>query len=194
MSELQAANVLQAIVVWALWAVVIFKLWPDSIVDSFRQQMFCVRDEMFDFAAAGNISFDDPAYVLLRKQMNGLIRYGHHLTLFRSLMTAAITWVADEGDKLSWNHAWEAALGNVQNDETRVRLRSFHERGMMVAVKHLIYRSPILWIALSGVAMCLLAQGAALSFRQLLKAASAKVLAGPLDRRMIEEAAVGSFA
>jgi hypothetical protein len=38
---------------------------------------------MFDYAADGNISFNDPAYALLRKSMNGFIRYAHTLTFFR---------------------------------------------------------------------------------------------------------------
>jgi hypothetical protein len=193
MTEMQIANIIQAAVVLALWFILIFKLLPTQRVDSFRQKMFCVRDEMFDFAANGNISFDDPAYLLLRRQMNGLIRYGHQLTVFRSIMTMAINATSGRTPKMSWNEAWQSALDNIQNEEVRAKMRGFHERGMVIAVKHLIVGSPLLWIAISLAVVALLAHGAALGTRQLLKAAAKKVLVGPLDQRLIEEAAVGAL-
>jgi hypothetical protein len=153
-----------------------------------------VRDEVFDYAAEGNIAFDDPAYVLLRRQMNGLIRYGHQLTVFRSIMTKAIAIASGRTTKMSWNDAWESSLARIQNHEVRLQMKRFHERGMMVAVKHLIIGSPLLWFAISVAAMLLAARGAALGTRQLVKAASKKVLVGPLDQRLIEEAAVGALA
>lgn len=90
MTALQIANVLQLVVVVALSLFVLFRALPTYRVDSFRQMMFCVRDELFDFAAQGNVSFNDPAYILLRQQMNALIRYGHQLTVFRMVMTYVI--------------------------------------------------------------------------------------------------------
>ena len=75
------ANVLQFSVVAACWAFLFLKMIPEMRLDSFRQNMFAIRDELFDFAADGNIAFDHPAYMMLRNQMNGFIRYAHHLTV-----------------------------------------------------------------------------------------------------------------
>jgi hypothetical protein len=194
MTELQIANILQTSVVLALWLILVFKILPTRRVDSFRQKMFCVRDEVFDFAADGNISFDDPAYVLLRKQMNGFIRYGHQLTVFRMIMTMAINTVSGHGAKMSWNEDWESSLVKIQDDDVRAKMRGFHERGTTIAVKHLIWGSPLLWLAISLAVGVLIAHGAALGTRQLLRAAANKVFVGPLDQRLIEEAAVGALA
>ncbi len=79
-------------------------------LDCFRKNMFAVRDELFDYAAAGNISFDDPAYVLLRRQINGMIRYGHQLTVFRVLMSWLMRSVSGENQKFQWHDSWEQAL------------------------------------------------------------------------------------
>jgi hypothetical protein len=46
-----------------------------------------LRDEMFDDAAAGKISFNDAAYGTLRITMNGLIRYAHTIGVLH-LLTA----------------------------------------------------------------------------------------------------------
>jgi hypothetical protein len=143
--------------------------------------MFSVRDELFDYAAAGNISFNDPAYVLLRQQMNGMIRYGHQLTLFRVLVTWVIRAMAGGNHTFLWHDSWERALSNVKSEEVRQKLRWFHDRSAAVAAKHLVSGSLVLWCALCITAFCLSVRGAALSARQLLQA-------------VIEEEAVCSLA
>jgi hypothetical protein len=194
MTELQIANVLQLVVVTALSLFVLFRALPTYRVDSFRQKMFCVRDELFDFAVQGNVSFNDPAYVLLRQQMNALIRYGHQLTVFRMLMTNVINTVSQKGPKTTWSAVWEPSLEKINDEEVRVQLKRYHERAVMIAVKHLIWGSPVLWILMLLTAITLTLQGAATGLRQILKAAAKMVLVGPLDKRHIEEEAFAAAA
>ncbi len=87
MSAAELSIVVQSILTLLVLAVIVFTLWPEQRVDLFRQQMFAVRDELFDFAADGKISFEEPAYVLLRQLFNGFIRYAHNLTPYRVLMS-----------------------------------------------------------------------------------------------------------
>jgi hypothetical protein len=194
MTETQLANVLQLSVVGILWSILIFKILPMYRVDSFRQKMFCVRDEMFDYAANGNIEFNDPAYVLLRRQMNGFIRYGHQLTVFRGLITVAIHKISGNRHGESWHAEWQRRLNDLEDDAVRENLKEFHERAMMLAVKRLLTGSPLLWMALAIFMVELIFQGAATGVRQLAKAASKKVFTGPINDRLIEEAALGGFA
>lgn len=49
-------------------------------IDEFRQSIFSVRDELFDYAAQGNIAFDHPAYTTLRSMLNGYIRFSHRIS------------------------------------------------------------------------------------------------------------------
>ena len=63
-----------------------FYLFRDLTVDSFRERMFEARDQLFDDAADGLISFTHPAYILLRLTMNGFIRHGHRISLFEMVM------------------------------------------------------------------------------------------------------------
>lgn len=72
----------QSIICIAVLMPLLLKLWSGARLDSFRQKMFVVRDELFDYAASGKIEFNDPAYRLLRQSMNGHIRYAHQLTFF----------------------------------------------------------------------------------------------------------------
>jgi hypothetical protein len=57
----------------------IFWVYRGYKVDSFRQKMFYLRNELFDDAARGEIDFSHPSYQILRTTMNGFIRFAHKL-------------------------------------------------------------------------------------------------------------------
>ncbi len=83
----QLTNIIESAICLALLIPLLLSLLPTVRLDEFRQNMFAVRDELFDYAASGHISYNDPAYRLLRQLMNGYIRYGHQLTFFRVCLT-----------------------------------------------------------------------------------------------------------
>ncbi len=117
---------------------VIFSLWPEQRVDIFRQQMFALRDELFDFALEGGIEFDSPAYTQLRELMNGFIRYAHHLTPYRALMLY-LRWKCTSAEPVKgWAVAWEQALNKVTDKDTRDKLEAFHSKASMLAFSQLV--------------------------------------------------------
>lgn len=192
MTGQQLMNAIELISVLGLYSVLFFKILPTYRLDSFRQSMFAVRDEVFDFAAKGNIAFDDPAYVLLRRQMNGLIRYGHHLTVFRMLMTFILRNMEVGNVSPHWTEQWNAALLKIEDHDVQEKMRLFYNRSIYIAVRHLVSGSPLLWGAILAMVPGLLCRDAALGVKQLLHSAVSKVLVGPLDRRRIEEAAAAA--
>jgi hypothetical protein len=195
MNYLQLANILEFSVVAGFWIFVFCKMVPEWRLDSFRQDMFVVRDELFDYAADGNISFDHPAYILLRRQMNGLIRYGHHLTVFRGLMTISIHKISGIPAHASWYDAWQKALVTIEDDSVRQNLERFHRRGMVLAIVRLVTGSPILLAIILVLMVEFLLHGVRESLMQLAKNAVKKAfIIGPFNDRLIEEAAQGEFA
>jgi hypothetical protein len=68
-----------------LLVVLVLFLWREYRVDVFRQRIFLIRDELFDLAAEGRISFDAPAYGSLRTILNGYIRFAHKMSMTRTL-------------------------------------------------------------------------------------------------------------
>ena len=195
MTYLQLANFLQFSVVAGFWIFVFGKMIPEWRLDSFRQDMFIVRDELFDYAADGYISFDHPAYRMLRRQMNGLIRYGHHLTVFRGLLTVAIHKVSGVPAGASWHDAWQKALDTIEDDSVRQKMERFHRRSMVLATGRLVLGSPLLLTMTLVFLVELLLQGARQSLMQLAKNAAKKAFtASPINDRLIEEAAQGEFA
>jgi hypothetical protein len=189
-TETQAVHVLQLACTLGVASLFFFKIVPAYRVDTFRQRMFAIRDALFDYAADGYIAFDDPAYLALRRQMNGMIRYGHQLTVFRALMSGFLKYLSGSAQTLSWNHEWESALSALKSDEQRKQMNAFHQQGLRLATRHLLAGSPALWslILIGGVSLWM--HGAAKSVRQAFREAVQQVLSGPLDERCIEEDAV----
>lgn len=67
-----------------LW-IFYFWLYKGYMVDLFRQNMFILRDNLFDEAAEGMIEFDHPAYGTMRRTMNGFIRFAHGFDLLHAI-------------------------------------------------------------------------------------------------------------
>lgn len=75
-----ATITLSSVISLALGWVLLFWLYPSYNTDRFRQSMFALRDRLFDEARGGTISFEHPAYRLLRMTINGFMRYAHRMS------------------------------------------------------------------------------------------------------------------
>lgn len=183
---------LQSAVCIALLGVLLLKFWSDARLDAFRQEMFIVRDELFDYAASGKIEFDSPAYRLLRQMMNGYIRYGHQLTFFRIALTMIRIRLVDRISVQDWSVKWDRALKNIRADQVREEMASFHERAMQCAAKRVVFGSPLL-IVLSGfgIAVLLLREGWK-NLARIFAAAPAFTFSHVFDPRIIESEAAAT--
>jgi hypothetical protein len=77
----QIAIIFTCVAIFVLWVFYFWFYWQYRI-EKTRQELFFIRNELFDYAAAGNISFNHPAYSLLREMMNSMIRFTHKVELF----------------------------------------------------------------------------------------------------------------
>lgn len=183
------ANILQFAISTALLVIVLWRLWPSSRLDIFRQQMFVVRDELFDYAFAGNIDFSHPAYRLLRRSLNGYIRYAHQLTFFRLCMTL-LEWNFSTGKpQTEWLSNWEAAVKTIPDERVRAELERFHLRAFALVLRRIIFGSPVLMSAVSAVTLYMVIKKGLHNVRQLARTAARMVLSGFIDPRLIEEEA-----
>ena len=65
----------------AALAVLWFYVRRMTKIDEFRETLFTLRDELFDYMWENDLSFDDPAYCELRESLNRGIRMAEILTL-----------------------------------------------------------------------------------------------------------------
>jgi hypothetical protein len=120
---------------FALW-IVVYYLWRDFRHDAFRDDIFSIRDEMFLYAAEGNISFDNPAYTILRNRMNVLLRHGHEFTLTRMALIVG----THRGTKNEIVAKWEAAVAELP-DNTQAKMREFNICVAIFVLQHVVFYS-----------------------------------------------------
>lgn len=125
---------------------VLLRLYRDYSVDRFRQEMFALRDEVFDFAASGGIAFRHPAYGMLRLTMNGFVRWADRLRLMEIIFFRLLSR-RDLGDNSRFDADWEKALNGL-NDTAQCRMNGFRDRMHQVLISHLLFRSPIVVVTL----------------------------------------------
>lgn len=114
-------------------------------IDKFRQELFALRDSLFDEALEGSLSFEDDAYRALRQTMNGYIRFGHRLNLLTTVLFALFLrkegqqWIAEHG----FNRQWAVLLRDLP-EEKRNLLQNYRKRMERKVVEQLVYGSPVL--------------------------------------------------
>lgn len=132
---------------WMLW----FYFVKEYRVDAFRERLFSVRDRLFDFAASGQVSFDDPAYSELRALINGMLRFAHRVS-FLTLLTSVRN--PSSGSEVSnpYQH-WKDSLVDLA-PETKEHLEQIHSQLFSAYMKQLVEGSivllPIATILLMG--------------------------------------------
>ena len=181
--------ILESGITIALLIVVLLKLWAGFRLDEFRQSVFVVRDELFDFALAGKIAFDHPAYKLLRQSMNGFIRYAHQLTWFRLVCNVTRWQLLGEGKVFTWADQWEAALGTIENENVKRALLEFQARTLGLVAKRLVTGSAILMLLVGGMVLLEMLRTHWISLRQLVRNAATGTINRFVDPRFLEEEA-----
>jgi hypothetical protein len=176
-----------------LFALLVFWLIPNYRVDSFRQQVFAVRDDLFDYARSGKIDFGHPAYRLLRQSANGFLRYAHRLTFYRVVVTSVIWKTVGHTPELVWTKRWTDALASL-DEQTRSDLLRFHDRLTTLIIKRLIFGSPFLIVLLLLSVIMLLCKAGITSLHDALKESARGAVASVVDTRLLEEDAAKTAA
>lgn len=144
MTDIKATAVATSLISLA-GLLLLLRLYRDYSVDRFREEMFALRDEMFDFAAAGGIAFGHPAYGRLRLTMNGFARRAAGMRLLEIVIFRAL-FRRDRDEIAEFDADWEKTLDGL-DDAARRRLNDFRDRMRRVVIARLL-RSPVAIAAL----------------------------------------------
>lgn len=131
------ASLLSLAILWfqLFWA------YNDFRVDQFRQQMFELRDQMFDDARNGLVSFDDEAYGIIRITMNGMVRYAHLISLSHVLLFRLIR--PNSRSLPSFRDRLGESL-KTASPQRKSRYDSYVKRMNQIVARHIVLNSPIL--------------------------------------------------
>lgn len=113
--------------------------WQNFVVDTLRQNLFEMRDEIFMTASEGKIERSSREYVLFRKRLNDTIRRAHELT-----------WIQLLAFSLSHRNVsipespLLVALASMPNRELAERMTALNRRATYMIAVAVIVRSPFL--------------------------------------------------
>ncbi len=186
MSGIQQLVTFLASLASVILLLIVLRLFADLRLDAFRQDMFALRDEVFDFAMNGNIGFSHPSYRLLRKSMNGFIRYAHNLTFYRLMITMLQWRLLSREPEIKWAEEWDHALESIADNRVRETMKEFHDRSFELVAKRVVLGSPIL----VTVMVCTIIRHGLSS----LTKAVAGSLSEFIDQRVLEEEAARAAA
>jgi len=145
----ESACILHLCFALALLWVLIFVCWKNYRVDQLRQNLFALRDDLFDFALTGAVAFDHPAYGKLRTTINGMIRFAHRIAFPRILLAVLTERIWHDPSKRTPFEEWQEAVDTIRSTEVQERLRELHQRMYVLVVGHMISRSPTLLVFLA---------------------------------------------
>ena len=75
-----AANAVISLLALALFVCLFYGPWQAVCTDWARQILFEKRDKLFDMAMAGKLHFASEEYKSIRRMLESMIRFAHHLT------------------------------------------------------------------------------------------------------------------
>ncbi len=147
------ANVLLNAFFAGLLAVVLL-LWRRYRIDALRFRLFVLRDELFDYAHEHGVPFQAPAYVMLWRSINSMLRFAHKMVFTRFLLLfATSSRLQRTGMIEDFDRQWQDALDQLGDDEHRKRFEDLRERALLEVSKHMALGS-IPWILiLSNIAL-----------------------------------------
>lgn len=129
-----AISVAVLMVAWQL-------VYIPTMVDVFRQRVFTTRRDLFSLMAAGLIEPTHPAYVHLRRRMNGLLRFAERITFPRVILSAAMFRTRTKDYQAATNAKFEM----VSDDAVKRKLIDFDNRLQEEIAWHLVKTSLICW-------------------------------------------------
>ena len=127
-----------------LW-ILFFKLYRDYRLDCFRQKLFALRDELFDLAARGDITFDDPAYGMLCGTVNGNIQFGHKFGFLEMLPLLLLSHKDSPAKEMAsrYDRKWETRCNKLP-EQTKKELHSIKNRLHLYRFEHIVFTSFVL--------------------------------------------------
>ena len=114
-------------------------MYKRTRLDQLREDIFTMRDELFDYMWQHNVSYQLPAYQLMRNLLNGLIRFADKLSLPAVFLLAYFSHPSRQTPAL------HAAIEEIPDPEVRNHFIKVNSRVFHRIVTHLLLEGP-LWL------------------------------------------------
>jgi hypothetical protein len=135
------STVISLAVLW-IYGCWIYRGFRDDLL---RQDLFDLRDQLFDIAAAKEIEFNHPAYGLLRSTINGFMLAADRMSLTSLVMFSIAGQPELRKAQSSYAQRWDAALGSLP-EGARAKLVKIRDRLNDRLIMHVVATSPLMWV------------------------------------------------
>jgi len=132
-----------------IFCILLYSLWllgiKKYLLASYRQDIFELRDKLFDFALDNNIEFNSMAYVQLRIYLNAFIRHAHRLTIY-DLVT--MIFFFKNVKLMAQNESIRISniINQVNNKNSLDFLNKLYQQSLDKSVKYFIKSNPLVWL------------------------------------------------
>ena len=131
---------------------VIILLFRNYRSDRLREDLFSLRDQLFDFAYAEGL-FAHPGYRQLRNVMNGMIRFAHKLSFSRLVFSVILErMLVPQSQRVNPPKRWLKSLEDLPEGQ-RAQILEFHRRMVLIIWRFMIgvmIANPISLFIMSG--------------------------------------------
>jgi hypothetical protein len=108
-------------------------------LDTLREDLFTMRDGLFDYMWKHNISYDTPVYREMRRMLNGFISIAHKFNIGGLLLGAILTREKIKGDD------FKVSLNNVTDEAFKQYLSELYSK-VALRIIHFIFLEGPMWI------------------------------------------------
>lgn len=142
MTAIETATALYSCVVLIMIWLVGY-LWRNYRMESFRQDLFDIRWELYQYARAGRVQFDDDAYKNMRRHINALFKYAYHVN-FSTLISVQVARRWYKQRELTGVQELIAADPKLDHVQRRVLL-DLYDRMLWACVRQIAFTSVLAW-------------------------------------------------
>jgi len=139
----QSALAFLSLISIAIIYLFLFWVYKDYRVDCFRQELFELRDDLFDEAASGFLDFESNSYGMLRSTMNGFIRFGHRISFSHLLLTYVLLRGRRYSSSVPFDERLRANLLALTEEQKEIVL-DYYQKMHFALARHLVKGSPLL--------------------------------------------------
>lgn len=115
------------------------------LLDLTRQDLFNIRDELFNAAIRGEINFDNEAYKMMRTTLNGMIRFTEDISILHlSSIVLAHKYIFKGRRQEDYENRYRIAMRDLPESQ-KLLITKISTTAHFIIVRYVIKNSPVLW-------------------------------------------------
>lgn len=120
--------------------ILVFYFHREYRVSKLRQDLFELRDSLFDEAINGNIKFSSKSYIATRLMINGMIRFSHNISFSRMVFHEIML---SPEDRLFVKQRFESKIEGSSKEDIELTKKYIQSANRLI-VRHMVFSPPVL--------------------------------------------------